>query len=84
VSPARGTRANRTTYTDIQRWVAETYGYRPETAWIAHVKALCGLTPRPAPNRGAQRRRLCPPEKQAQIAAALRHFELIPERPATR
>jgi len=84
VSPARGTRSNRPTYTDIQGWVATTYGYRPETAWIAHVKALCGLTLRPAPNRRPRRRRPCPPEKQAQIAAALRHFGLIPGRPAAR
>jgi len=39
MSPARGTRVARPTYHDIQRWVAATYGYRPETAWIAHVKA---------------------------------------------
>jgi hypothetical protein len=80
VSPARGTRVARPTYADLQRWVRATYGYVPPTAWIADVKAQCGLAPRRAQNRrGWRRRRPCPPDRVPHLVAALRHFGLIAE-----
>ena len=78
MSPARGTHLARPTYAEIQRWVRARYGYLPPTAWIAHVKALNGLRPRPAANRRGRRRAPCPPDKRAELATALRHFGLLP------
>ena len=39
------------TYTEIQEWVKQHYGFTPKTCWIAHVKSLSGLPMRKAPNR---------------------------------
>ena len=79
MSPARGTPSGRATYADLQHWVRVTYGYVPLTAWIADVKAHCGLAPRRAPNRrGRRRRHPCPPDRAPHLVAALRHFGLVP------
>ena len=66
------------TYKQIQAWVKQQYGFVPETCWIAHVKHICGLPMREAPNRlGEERIKPCPPEKVEPIRAALRHFGMI-------
>jgi hypothetical protein len=66
------------TYSLIQNWVRAEYGYMPKTCWIAHVKELCGLTVRSAPNRlGPGRSNPCPPEKVPDIRAAFRHFGMM-------
>ena len=65
-------------YKNIKDWVKANYGYVPQTCWIAHVKELCGLSIKPSWNRiGAVRQKPCPPEKIADIKAALKHFSLI-------
>lgn len=67
------------TYKEIQAYVRANYGYNPKTCWIAHVKELCGLPVRTAPNRwNANGRQLpCPVEKQGDIRQALEHFHMI-------
>jgi hypothetical protein len=64
---------------DIQPWVRATYGFTPETCWIADVKSAHGLTTRIAPNRADLNRRVrpCPLERRAAIEAALRHLGMI-------
>jgi hypothetical protein len=66
------------TYQQIQSWVKQRYGFLPKTCWIAHVKHMCGLPMRKAPNRqGAERVEPYPPKKVEPIRAALRHFGMI-------
>ena len=65
-------------YANITDWVKKNYGYVPQTCWIAHVKELCGLIIKPSWNRiGEERKKPCPPERIADIKAALKHFNLI-------
>ena len=67
------------TYRQIQDYVRETHGFTPKTCWIAEVKELCGLEPRPAWNRldTAERSQPCPGDKIEPIRVALRHFGMI-------
>ena len=55
------------TYKEIQGYVKETYGFLPKTCWIAHMKELCGIPVKNAPNRisPSHREKPCPPEKNA-------------------
>ncbi len=66
------------TYKEIQAWVKQTYGFVPETCWIADVKNQCGLPMREAPNRkGETRQKPCPADKVEAIRSALKHFRMI-------
>jgi hypothetical protein len=66
------------TYKQIQFWVKQQYGYVPETCLIAHVKHICGLPLREAPNRlGEEPIKPCPSDKVEPIRAALQHFGMI-------
>lgn len=66
------------THKEIQAWVKQTYGFVPETCWIADVKNQCGLPMRKAPNRiGESRIKPCPPEKSGAIRSALKHLKKI-------
>ncbi len=64
------------TYSEIQKFVQRRHGFVPKTTWIAHVKALRGLSMRRTAKRG-RRVAPCPPEKREAIEEALRHFGLI-------
>lgn len=66
------------TYQQIQEYVKQKYGFVPQTCWIAHVKELSGLAVHRAVNRrGSKRVKPCPPDRQAQIREALKHFEML-------
>jgi len=67
------------TYQLIQEYVRKEYGYTVKTCWIAHVKEMCGLKRRDAPNREdtAVRKQPCPPEKVEPIKQAFKHFGMI-------
>lgn len=67
------------TYKQIQEWVRKNYGFTVKTCWIAHVKEICGLEPRKAPNRRNKNKREnpCPPDKIEPIKQAFRHFGMI-------
>jgi hypothetical protein len=58
---------------EVQKWVARQHGFVPESAWIAHCKELCGI---PTPGTAASENP-CPPEKEAAIKQAFRHFGLL-------
>ena len=53
------------TYKEIQGYVKETYGFLPKTCWIAHMKELCGIPVKNAPNRisPSHREKLVPLKK---------------------
>ncbi|HUU37581.1 MAG TPA: hypothetical protein VMW46_05185 [Candidatus Desulfaltia sp.] len=67
------------TYKQIQKWVKESYGFTVKPCWIAHVKEICGLKLRKAPNRLYELKRAnpCPPKKLEPIRKALKHFSEI-------
>lgn len=67
------------TYKEIQEYVKGKYGFQPKTCWIAHMKEVCGLPVKVAPNRYSldKREKPCPPEKQDAIRDAFRHFEML-------
>jgi hypothetical protein len=67
------------TYEQIQNYVKKNYGYTVKTCWIAHVKEICGLRPRIAPNRLNRTKRInpCPVNKINPIKDAFRHFGMI-------
>ncbi|MCL6545556.1 MAG: hypothetical protein K6T61_10035 [Bryobacteraceae bacterium] len=67
------------TYPEIQMEVRRRFGYTPKTCWIAHVKAIHGLTRGISPNRIDPHRRKhpCPPNKRADIEEVLRYFKMI-------
>jgi hypothetical protein len=66
------------TYLEIQTYVANKYGWKPKTCWIAHAKELGGLEVPPAPNRkGKERMNPCPPDKLPAIREALEHFGMV-------
>ena len=67
------------TYKEIQGYVKETYGFLPKTCWIVHMKELCGIPVKNAPNRisPSHREKTCPPEKMPYVKEAVRHFGMI-------
>ena len=67
------------TYKEIQDYVKDTYGFLPKTCWIAHMKELCGVPIKNAPNRisPTHREKPCPPEKMLYIREAFRHFGML-------
>ncbi|MGB2841115.1 MAG: hypothetical protein WBC40_01340 [Halobacteriota archaeon] len=64
------------TYKMIQEWVKRNYGITVKTCWIAHVKEMCGLETRKAPNRFDENERMnpCPPNKIEPIKQAFTYF----------
>lgn len=67
------------TYREIQDWMQLNYGFAVKTCWIAHVKEICSLELRNAPNRLDETTRTnpCPPAKIEPIKQAFRHFKMI-------
>lgn len=67
------------TYQEIQAYVKEKYGFVPKTCWISHMKEVCGIPVKNAPNRISphRRERPCPPEKMGYIKEAFAHFDMI-------
>jgi len=67
------------TYKEIQSYVKSTHGFVPKTCWIAHMKEVCGIPVKQAPNRNSTDKREvpCPPEKAEAIKKAFSHFKMI-------
>jgi len=65
-----------TTYEEIQDYIKQKYGFTPKTCWIAHVKQICGLPVRKAPNRIGERSHPCPSERIENIKDAFKHFKM--------
>jgi len=65
------------TYRELVSRIQKTDGFVAQTCWIAQIKAKHGLIRYPAANRGPWGIKPCPPEKEAAIERALRHFSMI-------
>lgn len=66
-------------YKEIQGYVKEKHGFVPKTCWIAHMKEVCNIPVKVAPNRisVSNREKTCPIEKQELIKEAFKHFEMM-------
>ena len=66
-------------YREIQDYVRQIHGCAIKTCWIAHMKELCGIPIRKAPNRIDPNKRTnpCPQNVQPLIKEAFIHFGMI-------
>ena len=67
------------TYKEIQSYVKDQFGYVPKTCWIAHMKEICGLPVKTAPNRYSvdKREMPCPLDKMDSIKNAFHNFKML-------
>ena len=71
---------SKATYTQIQAYVEEKYGFKVSTLYIAQVKQKLGIIERErynAPKSEDGRQPKCSPEKEEAITVALKHFKMI-------
>ena len=70
------------TYPQIKERVLQQTGLKVSSLYIAQVKQKYGITEREnynKPKAENSRQPKCPPEKEAAIVDALRHFGLVPD-----
>ncbi|MCL2775289.1 MAG: hypothetical protein FWD71_18370 [Oscillospiraceae bacterium] len=67
------------TIKEIQDYTKAQSGFVPKSCWIAHVKEICGLSPKTAHNRKEinVRQNPYPIEKIDAIKDALRYYKMI-------
>lgn len=66
------------TFQEVRKWVQEHHRYELGACWIAHVKELCGLPVRRAPNRASDARaKSCPLDNQEAFKEAFRRFRMV-------
>lgn len=68
------------TYDEIKAYVLEKYGLKVSSLYISQVKRKCGLDVGQNYNLSKKEDAKvpqCPPEKEAAIMAALKHFQMI-------
>lgn len=67
-------------YAEIKAWIQEEYGLKVSSLYIAQVKKKHGIIERECynkPNSEGHRVPQCPPEKEAVIEAAMKHFKML-------
>lgn len=65
------------TYEDVQEYTRKHYGWVAQGCWIAHVKEIRALPLRKSKRGDAARVKPCPPDKQAQVEAAMRAVGML-------
>lgn len=65
------------TYSEIQNYVENMFGYEPKTCWIAHAKEIFDILIKRAHNRFGERLHPCPTCKLGHIGAAFDYFRMI-------
>ena len=71
---------SKATYDEIKAYVLEKYGLKVSSLYISQVKRKCGLEVGQSYNLSKKEDAKvpqCPPEKEAAIMEALRHFQMI-------
>ena len=71
---------SKATYDEIKAYVLEKHGLKVSSLYISQVKRKCGLDVGPnynLPKKEDAKVPQCPPEKEAAIIEALRHFQMI-------
>lgn len=67
------------TYAEIKAYVLAHYGFKVSSLYIGQMKDKVGIKERINYNTGSGKSRVpsCPPDKEAAIIAAFRHFNMI-------
>ena len=68
------------TYSEIKQWIQAEYGLKVSSLYVAQVKQKHGIVERECYNKPKSenaKQPKCPPEKEAAIEAALKHFKMI-------
>ena len=68
------------TYSEIKQWIQAEYGLKVSSLYVAQVKQKHGIIERECYNKPKSedaKQPQCPPEKEAAIEAALKHFKMI-------
>ncbi len=71
---------SKATYEEIKDYVLEHSGLKVSNLYIAQVRQKCGIIERAnynLPKSENSRQPKCPPEKEAAIIDALRHFRMV-------
>ena len=71
---------SKATYDEIKAYVLEKYGLKVSSLYISQVKRKCGIIEREnynKPKSENSEQLVCPPEKEAAIIEALKHFQLL-------
>ena len=71
---------SKATYDEIKAYVLEKYGLKVSSLYISQVKRKCGLDVGQnynLPKKKDAKVPQCPPEKEAAIIEALKHFQMI-------
>ena len=71
---------SKATYDEIKAYVLEKYGLKVSSLYISQVKRKCGLDVGQnynLPKKEDAKVPQCPPEKEAAIIEALKHFQMI-------
>ena len=72
---------SKATYDEIKAYVLEKFGFKVSQLYIAQIKRKCGIIERKNYNLSKKEDAKvpkCPPEKEAAIMDALKHFQMIP------
>lgn len=72
---------SKATYDEIKAYVLEKFGFKVSQLYIAQIKRKCGIIERKNYNQSKKEDAKvpkCPPEKEAAIMDALKHFQMIP------
>lgn len=68
------------TYSEIKQWIQAEYDLKVSSLYVAQVKQKHGIVERECYNKPKSenaKQPKCPPEKEAAIEAALKHFKMI-------
>lgn len=68
------------TYSEIKQWIQAEYDLKVSSLYVAQVKQKHGIVERECYNKTKSenaKQPKCPPEKEAAIEAALKHFKMI-------
>ena len=71
---------SKATYDEIKAYVLEKYGLKVSSLYISQVKRKCGLDAEQnynLPKKEDAKVPQCPPEKEAAIMEALKHFQML-------
>ncbi|MDD7466033.1 MAG: TRAM domain-containing protein [Actinomycetaceae bacterium] len=79
VEDLQGRASSTATYSEIKAYILEKYGLKVSSLYIAQIKDKCGFEKRDNYNigEGKSKELICPPEKEAAIMDAFRHFGML-------
>ena len=79
VEDLQGRASSTATYSEIKAYILEKYGLKVSSLYIAQIKDKCGFEKRDNYNigEGKSKELICPPDKEAAIMDAFRHFGML-------